>query len=204
MKNCLFSIFVVIAIVPSLTQAVPYKEVVQHVAKQLKVSEQIATKFVQYVAYFVAEIEDNFEKIASDKTPRGVKNSLITETIENFFEDPMDSVVHVVSSKNNKTYPVSVYLRRLSQINNSATPKIDFDHSYLLMARIGRYIDPYTGQIGYEFDLYRRDKRNCGECTQNGPHFIFKQSKKDWVMKVHSITTDQKVSLDSPKWDNWK
>jgi hypothetical protein len=203
----IFSFFFIIAVtfMPSVGQAIPYKALVQDIKIKLGVNEKIAEAFLKYVDDFVTEIQDNFVKIASHETSRYVKKSLIADTMEDYFEDPMNSEIQVssLSQKSVKTFSVQIYLNRLSKLAlRYDTVKLYFDRGYFSMGPIELYQDPYTNKKGYEFQIQVwqmfegcRGDNNRNICykdfTKKGFHIVFMLSKRGWAMKVHAITADK-------------
>jgi len=223
----LLSFFFIIAVtfMPSVSEALSYEAIIQDVKKKLGVSDRIADAFLQYVNDFVSDIQGNFTKIASHKTPRDTKESLIERTLEGYFEDPMKSEVQVSSLRRTKvnSYPVQVYLNKLSKLDlYYKTVRLYFDKSYFSMGPIEsyRYEDHYsrgssTGGMGYEFKIEmwqmfegcKRDNRNIcyRDFTKKGFHIVFMPSRKGWLMRVFAITADKPVqSYYGDKPDDWR
>lgn len=59
----LFSCMIVISIIPSVSNAIAYNELVPHVAKQLGVSDKVAEAFIRYVYDFTREIQKTLLKL---------------------------------------------------------------------------------------------------------------------------------------------
>ena len=188
---------------------------IQNVMTNLGVNEKIAIAFLLYVDDFVTEVQDNFTNIASHKTPRHQKESLIEETLEDYFEDPMESEVQVPSLNSQKvrSYPVKVYLNRLSKLAlKYKTVKLHFDRSYFDMTHIRAYkhqelynINPSGSDIGemrYEFKLNQwqsfeaclQDGKHCDRnSTKLGFHIFFIPRSSGWVINIFAITADKPV-----------
>ncbi len=109
---------ITLTFMPLISQAMSKAELVPYVAKELGVSERVANAFIDYVRDFVFDIQNNFTKIASHETPQYTKNSLVTQTIEDYFKHPVESQVQVSSlnTKRINSYAVQTYLRRLSRL----------------------------------------------------------------------------------------
>ena len=195
-------------------------EAIQNVMTNLGVNKRTAIAFLQYVDDFVTEVQDNFTKIASHQTPRSQKEHLIEETLDRYFEEPMESEVQVSSlnRKKVKSYPVQVYLNRLSKLDlKYRTVKLHFDKNYFSMAPIRTYNDRDCGSSGigdirYEFklDMWQLfhggcydDYRRCYvHFTQKAFHIAFVPYSDGWKIKIFAITVDQPVR--AYEGDDWK
>ncbi len=207
--------FVICVVTPSVSQALSLDALVADVKNKLGVNEKIAKAFLQYVLYFVSETQKNFTLIASHKTSPERKRALIVQTLENYFEDPMNSEVQVPSLKRKqvKTYAVQVYLNRLSKLKYD-TIKLYYNPNYFSMGPIEAYTDPYTGKKGFNFNVQVwqmfegcRGDGNRNICykdfTKEGFHIVFMRAKSGWVMRIHGITADKTVSLEFDTGQIW-
>ncbi len=220
----IFAVFlsIIVAFMPLVSQAIPYNELVQDVSKKLEVSEKVAKGFIGYVSDFVADIQNNFTKIASHKTPRHLKNSLIEQTIEDYFEHPIESTVQISSLRSSlrsgkiRSYAIQTsiqtYLKKLSELDiYFETVELYFDRSYLSMGRIYSYSFA-TDSKQYEFtiemwQMFKRCKREHGgdifdqgytKCYQDYSkitfHILFGGNRGSWIMRVNAITADKTTS----------
>jgi len=189
-------------------------EAIQNVMTNLGVNKEIAVAFLRYVDDFVTEVQDNFTNIASHQTPPSQKEYLIEETLDRYFEDPMKSEIQVSSlnRKEVKSYPVQVYLNRLSKLTKRyKTVKLHFDKSYFSMGPIKAYRHQYLyerspgsgiGNRKYEFKLdmwqqfegCKHDGKRCYiDFTKKGFYIAFIPRRSGWKMEIFAITADRPV-----------
>ncbi len=214
-----FVAFMISIVTPSV-QALSYEQLLlEDVQKKLGVNENIAKAFLQYVRDFVSESQNNFSLIASKDTSPEEKKALITRMLENYFEDPMNSEIQVLNL-NIKTYPVAVYLYRLSKLNYDRI-KLYFNPNYFSMGPLTRYTDPFSGKYGYDFHVRLwqtieicnrkivkiinefdvKSKMICSRVyIKRTFHIVFMIAKTGWVMRIHGITTDKTTYKKPESW----
>ncbi len=210
-KWLLFCFFLVVIIfMPPVSQATTsFDKVKQDVMTKLGVNETVAIKFLSDVDDFVSDVQDNFTKIASHKTPKRQKKSLIKKTLDKFFDDLMNSEVQVANLKGKvSSYPIKVYLKRLYKLAfKYKTVKLLFDKSYFDMGPIESYAG---GRYSFKLDMWQRfegcyGKRCYRDFTKRGFQIVFVPSSSGWSMKISAMTANKPVRAYAGDSENdWK
>jgi hypothetical protein len=206
----LFSCMILISIIPSVSNATPYNQIVSDVKNRLGVSDKVAKAFIKYVHHFIGDIQKNFTNIASHNTSVYNKDYLVNKTIQKYFKHPIESEVQVSSIKSTRirTYSIKTYLRRLSEYSlKYKTVKVYYDKSYLSMGPVNPYYQNGKKHFEFKVSLWQMfegcqyDQNGCyKDYTKKGFHLIFIQNS-NWEMKVDTITADKTVSSYSGRGD---
>ncbi|MDM8568856.1 hypothetical protein QUF50_04980 [Thiotrichales bacterium HSG1] len=176
-----------------------YAQLLEKIGKQTGISCEEAEAFIDHVDGEAIKIQKNFEQIASDKTPSYQKESLVKQTVDNYFDSPT-SIVQTsgLNSSTVRNRGVERYLTDLADLSKEkyVTVKLLFDEKYFSMGNIE--LEYENGERIYSFKVSMwahfigcTDSGYCyGDHTKKG--FYMKMQKGR--MRVDFVQVEQTVS----------
>ena len=185
-----------------------FQELLNRIAQQLGTNVEVARSFITEVDGMATAIQNNFEKIASDKTNYSEKLRLKRITVREFFSG--SNAIVQISSLHRKMLVekgIDVYLTHLAGLYKKYhTVELKFDKNYFKLGEIKHFYEGrQQGKKYFEFTVdmwqmfigcYDDFGNNCyKDWTKKGFHMIFKD-ENPWSYRVKAITVEDTISHD--------
>ncbi|MDM8558474.1 caspase family protein [Candidatus Parabeggiatoa sp. HSG14] len=183
-----------------------YAQLLARIAKQLGGDCEKAESFIAHVDGFARDLQNNFEKIASHEIPNYLKENLIEDTVDNYFESPISIVqTSTLNSPNIRNVAVKRYLTELAKLSQSKRVKFIFDKNYFNMGNIEYEYKNGTNIYSFKVDMWAMflectDSTSCYQKHHKKGFYMELQKNR---MRVLSISLEKIVTEEDYKKFPW-
>jgi len=184
-----------------------FNDIVDRFQEKLELSERTtAEEIIDAVGKITVEVQNNLSKIASHRIDFSIKQKIIEQTVNYYFESKYSTVqVTSLNSSIIRTYEVYIYLKHLARLSQDRYQYVElyFDEDFLRLGTIEKnYSSRYEREFEFDVSAYQIFKGGGGDdfyytdVTLKVFNFIIFKKNEYWYLRLKSISAKDTYRLD--------